>query len=76
MRWERDGSDRNAKGAGLMADAEGAHLLLQNLLSSTFDPESEEYRELNTKVVEAVKKAGEGAWQAKRIIRHETASRV
>jgi hypothetical protein len=59
-----------------MADAEGAHLLLQNLLSSTFDVESEEYRELNKKVVEAVKKAGEGAWSAKRIIRHETASRV
>jgi len=60
----------------LISDAEGAHLLLLNVLSSNFDVESEEYQDQVKKVVEVVKKAGEAAWGQKRVSRHETASRV
>ena len=71
----REGN-RTQKSEALIVDAEGAHLLLQNLLSSNFDVESPEYQEQVKKVVEVIKKAGEAAWSQKRVSRHETASRM
>jgi hypothetical protein len=41
-------------GGGKEGEAESAHLLLQIVLSSTFDVESQEYNELAEKVLEAV----------------------
>jgi hypothetical protein len=49
---------------------------LQHLLATNFDASSDDYINLSKQVVESVKKAGETAWNASKIQRHETVCRV
>jgi len=57
-------------------EAESSHLLLQYLISSNFDAQSEEYSTLEKKVLEALKQGGEIAANAGRTGRSEAASRM
>ena len=58
------------------ADAEACHLLLQHLLASTYEPESQEYTSSVKQITEVVKKAGEEAYDSDRIVKFEIAARV
>jgi hypothetical protein len=79
-RWPRSLVCGVAKVVGVMlnmtVEAESSHLLLQYLLSSNFDVQSEEYATLVKKVLEALKKGGEIAVDAGRTGRAEAASRM
>ncbi|KAK4684773.1 translation initiation factor 3 subunit M, partial [Tremellales sp. Uapishka_1] len=58
------------------SEAESSHLLLQYLLSSTFETSSPEYETLSKNVLEGVKKGGEIAANANRMTRVEAACRI
>lgn len=60
----------------LRTDAEATHLLLQLLLSNTFDTTSSEYEGLVKKVIESVKSSAEAAASSGRTSRVEAASRM